>query len=101
MTYFFIVPSVIAIYFLTAAFVPRIRLRWGVRRSRGVTTLKPHMGALTCIGISVFIGSLALAPLLKVQPSTWIEWVTIPAFILTAVGSILDWIREPIIRRRK
>jgi UDP-N-acetylmuramyl pentapeptide phosphotransferase/UDP-N-acetylglucosamine-1-phosphate transferase len=101
MKYVLIVPSLIAIYFLTAAFVPRIRPRWGVSRSGGVTTLKPHTGALTCIGVFVFIGSMVLAAILNQPPLTWMEWVTIPGFILAAVGSILDWIREPIIRRRK
>src|SRR5258705_7939173 len=96
-----IIPLVLAAYFLTAAFVPRIRLRWGVGYSAGMVVLKPRMGMLSCIGISLFIGSMVLPALLKQPPVTCMVYVTGPAFVLAGVGAGLDWGRGPIIRREK
>ncbi len=98
---FLIIPLVIAAYFLTAAFVPRIRLRWGISYSGGMVLLKPRMGMVGCIGISFFIGSMVLPAFLKQPPLACMEYVTIPAFVLAGVGAMLDWVRAPIGRRRR
>jgi len=96
-----IIPLLIAAYFLTAAFVPRIRLRWGVRYTAGMVVLKPRMGMVSCIGISLFIGSMVLPALVNQPPVTCMMYVTGPAFVLAGVGAVLDWFREPVTRRKK
>lgn len=66
-----------------------------------MVVLKPHMGIVSCIGIAFFIGSMVLLAFLKQPPAACMEYITIPAFVLAGVGAVLDWMREPIIRRRK
>lgn len=88
-------------YFLVAAFVPRLRMRWGVSYGSKITVLKPHMGMVTCIGMAVFFATLALPMIFEKTPGWWMKRGVFPAFGIIAVGAMLDHLREPTITRRK
>ena len=66
----------------------------GNQLQRGHGCSKPHMGMVSCIGISFFVGSMVLPALLKQPPLACMEFVTIPAFVLAGVGAVLDWVRR-------
>lgn len=90
--------SCIAGYFLFAAFVPQLRVRWGISKGRSVTISsagvertkwsqrKSRMGAISCLGFAVFVGGFNF-------PFPIVSCVV--GFILIATGAVLDWLREP------
>jgi uncharacterized membrane protein len=96
-----IVIFLVVAYFLVAAFVPRLRMRWGVSYGWKTTVLKPHMGMVTCIGMALFFAAIALQMILAKPPDWWMERVVVPAFVIVAFGAVLDRFREPTITRRK
>jgi hypothetical protein len=96
-----IIPLAIATYFLAAAFVPRIRMRWGVSISPRRTVLKPHMGMVSCLGAAIFIGTYALPFLAPRISGEWITRAVFSGFALFFVGAVMDLSGKTIIRRRK
>ncbi len=95
---------VIAAYFLIAAFIPRIRVRWGsgagtsitfsrrgVERSKYRYT-KARMGFVTCLGFATFFSGFAIAGLVSHAP---VLPVLVTGFVLMGIGAVLDWLREP------
>jgi UDP-N-acetylmuramyl pentapeptide phosphotransferase/UDP-N-acetylglucosamine-1-phosphate transferase len=92
----------IAAYFLIAAFVPRIRPRWGVSKgTKRRRVLGPRLGMVTCIGISVFIGGFALPMIWTRTPHEWLERILSAGFALVGIGAILDWFVGPTDDQRK
>jgi len=87
-------------YFVVAAFVPRVRMRWGFRKGLRSTILKPHMGAVTCAGMATMLVTFSVPFLWKRAPAEWLETAIIAGFLLVGFGAIVDWIREPTIRRK-
>ncbi|EEF60052.1 hypothetical protein [Pedosphaera parvula] len=95
------IPLLIAAYFLIAAFLPRIRMRWGLRYGVNTKTLQPHMGMITCLGNAIFIGSVSLPMIWNQVAGELVAQGFFAGFALTAVGAVLDWLREPTITRKK
>ena len=96
-----IIPLSIATYFLVAAFVPRIRIRWGIRVGPKKTVLQPHMGTVSCLGAAIFVGTFSLPTLTPRVSGDWIERAVIIGFALFFIGGVIDSLRERTIRRRK
>ncbi len=96
-----IIILLVVAYFLIAAFVPRIRMRWGVSYGFKTTVLKPHMGMVTCIGMAAFFAAMTFPMIVQKPPDWWMERGVFPAFCIVGVGAVLDWLREPTITRRK
>lgn len=94
----------LAVYFLTAAFFPQMRVRWGVGAGasltlsrRGVQRSKykytqARMGAATCLGFATFFGGIVTAGLVPHAPAIPI---LVAGFVVLGVGAVLDWLREP------
>jgi len=94
----------VASYFLAAAIVPRIRVRWGTSVGASITSSregverskfknsKPRMGAFTCLGFATFLGGFAMG---VVAPRTPVPYVVAAGLALMAVGAVLDWLHEP------
>jgi UDP-N-acetylmuramyl pentapeptide phosphotransferase/UDP-N-acetylglucosamine-1-phosphate transferase len=85
-----IVLLLIATYFLVAAFVPRIRMRWGVSISPKRTVLKPHMGMVSCLGIAIFISAFALPMIAPRISGDWVGRGAITGFVLFFIGGVID-----------
>jgi hypothetical protein len=92
----------IAMYFLVAAFVPRLRMRWGITIGIKTTTLKPHLGMVSCIGMSVFTGAFAVLMTwnIKISPESILH-LFVGAFVTICVGAVIDWFNEPTIHRKR
>jgi protein-S-isoprenylcysteine O-methyltransferase Ste14 len=90
----------LASYFLLAALVPRLRLRWGRSRRTRTTVLQPHMGAVTCVGMTILLGSFSLPFLWRSAPREWIEGLVAAGLVLVIAGAVVDWITEPAIHRK-
>ena len=98
-----IIGYALAAYFLTGTFVPRIRMRWGIRtvwtwrksglgrqRERTRTRL-PKMSELSCFGLALFIG--ALTRMLVSCNSSLVSAVLpvgVVGFVLGIIGNIKD-----------
>jgi hypothetical protein len=94
----------IAAYFFIAAFVPGIRVRWGVGVGSSIifsrrgaerskyTHTKARMGAVTCLGLGTIFSSFAAAGL--ALHASFLP-VLVVGFVLLGIGVVLDWLREP------
>ena len=90
---------VIAAYFLCAAFIPRIRLRWSIRKSQSLfisragvqrsrqTKRGLYLGFITCVGLAVLIAGFALVFYMQRAP---FEYVVFAGFGLVFIGWITD-----------
>lgn len=95
------IPLLVAAYFVAAAFYPRIRIRWGVRYGVNTTTLQPHMGMVTCLGNAILVGSVSWPMIWNHIAGDLVMQGFLAGFALTAIGAVLDWLREPTITRKK
>jgi hypothetical protein len=98
-----ILTAVIFTYYLTAAFVPGIRHRWGASKSfsltrtnRGVernvqVRVQPRMGFLSCLGFSVFFAGLTTHSLFT---GPIVMEILVTAFVVIGVGAVADWTFE-------
>jgi hypothetical protein len=75
-------------YFFVAAFIPRVRMRWGY----STRLQQPRMGAVTCMGWAIFFGGFVI-PL----PIPGMHFMFLPGagLGLMAIGAFLDCVREP------
>lgn len=89
-----------ASYFLMAALVPGLRLRWGCTRRTRTTILEPHMGTLACLAMTILLGSLSLSSVLPGIPRELIELVVAVSLVLVLAGAVVDWTTEPRVQRR-
>ena len=90
----------LASYFAVAALVPRLRVRWGLRKGVRITTLLPRIGAITCVGMATLMGSFTLLFHWRNAPPEWIKAIVVAGLIVIVTGTTVDWIREPTLRRR-
>src|ERR1051325_4856201 len=94
----------IAGYFLSAVFVPRIRLRWGVERGSSITISRagierakwtrrlPRLGAISSLGFAMFFGGFIFPSALVGLKGGVIPLLGLG---LAAIGAVLDWLRDP------
>ena len=102
-----------ALYFLVAAFVPKLRMRWGARTGTTVTysrtgrtkskhtRLRPHLGLVSCLAVFGILGGLLISMLWPEAPRGLVGRILITSFVVLGVGIIADSITEPTIHRRK
>lgn len=90
----------LASYFAVAALVPRLRVRWGLRKGVRVTTLLPHIGAVSCVGMATLMGSFTLLCYWRNAPPEWIKAIVVAGVVVVVTGVAVDWIREPTLRRK-
>ncbi len=105
-----ILTAVIFTYYLTAAFVPGIRHRWGASKSFSLTRtnrgeernvqvrVQPRMGFLSCLGFSVFFAGFATHSLFT---GPIVMEILVTAFVVIGVGAVADWTFEPTTYRQK
>lgn len=91
---------VLASYFLVAALVPRLRLRWGRTRRTRTTVLEPHMGTIACLGMTILLGSFCLVSVYRGVPRESLELVAAVSLVLVLAGAVVDWTTEPRVRQR-
>lgn len=97
---FTIASLLIATYFLVAAFVPRIRMRWGVSISPRRTILKPHMGMVSCLGGALFVGSFSLAMIATQVSGDWVGTGVVTGFVIFFIGGVIDSLKPTIYRKK-
>ena len=105
-----VLAALISSYYLTAAFLPKIRHRWGASKSlsftrsnRGVERTvrnrsQPRMGFISCLGFCVFFAGFAVHSVLI---GSAVMEMLVTAFVIIGVGAIADWVREPTNCREK
>ncbi len=101
MTIFDFIIPLLAVYFLVAVFVPRLRPRWGIRVRRSVTVLKPKFGAVSCMGAFIMISTFFIPTFwphsdFKVAGGTFVT-----GMILAFIGMTIDSIRGRTEYRRR
>ena len=92
---FLIFGYALAGYFLAAIFVPRIRFRWGYRRSLWLASDKnrerlPKMGTLSCFGSSIFFGAFTSFFLMNDAVAQSALPFLVVGFIMALIGQIID-----------
>lgn len=102
----------VAAYFLAAAFVPHLRPTWGIswvfwwtRSGPGKARRRlPVMGPLSCLGLSLFIGSLLTLIGWGDHPvvDSWATRTLLSGFVLVALGRMFAGPAqvEPVSSRR-
>lgn len=83
---------VLAVYFFVAIFVPRIRFRWGYRRSLwpksdNTRERQQKMGTLSCFGSA--ISTAAFTSFFVVQSKAILPFLVV-GFVTAMIGQIID-----------